>query len=72
MMIRNFRKSQSLLRSVVKNRFLSDLREQHMLNEDDYNIKEVTLQFAKDNLQPFAQEWDEHKHFPIEQIKRIS
>ncbi|CAG9327462.1 unnamed protein product [Blepharisma stoltei] len=39
------------------------------LTEDQLAFQETALQFAKEHMEPFANEWDKTDHFPIDVIK---
>ncbi|MFC4292639.1 acyl-CoA dehydrogenase family protein [Sphingorhabdus arenilitoris] len=43
---------------------------QFALTEDQLAIQEMAQRFTADAITPFAAEWDEKKHFPIDVIKR--
>jgi hypothetical protein len=40
------------------------------LNDDQLAIQEMARRFAADELAPFAAEWDEKKHFPLDVIRK--
>lgn len=40
------------------------------LTEEQEAIQEMARRFAADELKPHAAEWDEHKHFPVDVIKK--
>lgn len=42
------------------------------LTEEQIMIQESAYQFSKSNIQPFAAEWDEKKHFPKDVIKEAA
>src|ERR1700761_3938016 len=42
------------------------------LNEDERAIEEVARRFARDRLAPFAAEWDETAHFPVDRLKEAA
>ncbi len=39
------------------------------LNEDQRAIQDMALSFAREKLAPFALEWDEMRHFPVDVIR---
>jgi alkylation response protein AidB-like acyl-CoA dehydrogenase len=43
---------------------------QFQLTDDQRAIQEMAQRFTADNITPFAGEWDENKHFPVDTIKR--
>ncbi|TCD04832.1 acyl-CoA dehydrogenase [Erythrobacteraceae bacterium CFH 75059] len=43
---------------------------QFQLTDDQRAIQETAQRFTADNITPFAGEWDENKHFPVDVIKR--
>ncbi|WP_228243003.1 acyl-CoA dehydrogenase family protein [Porphyrobacter sp. GA68] len=43
---------------------------QFQLTDDQRAIQEMAQRFTADNITPFAGEWDENKHFPVDVIKR--
>jgi hypothetical protein len=42
------------------------------LNEDERAIEEVARRFAQDRLAPFAAEWDEKSHFPVDRLREAA
>ena len=40
------------------------------LNDDQLAIQDMAHRFAADELAPFAAEWDEKKHFPVDVIRK--
>jgi hypothetical protein len=40
------------------------------LNDDQLAIQDMARRFAAEELAPFAAEWDEKKHFPVDVIKK--
>ncbi len=40
--------------------------------EEQTAIQDMALQFAKDNLAPHADEWDEKSHFPVDVIREVA
>lgn len=42
------------------------------LNDDQLAIQEMARNFAADELAPFAAEWDEKKHFPVDVIRKAA
>jgi alkylation response protein AidB-like acyl-CoA dehydrogenase len=42
------------------------------LNEDERAIEEVARRFSRDRLAPFAAEWDETAHFPVDRLKEAA
>ena len=40
-----------------------------ILNEEQTAILETALAFAQERIAPFAAEWDEKCHFPVDVIK---
>jgi len=42
---------------------------QFQLNEEQLAIQEMAQRFTADNITPYAAEWDEKHHFPVEVIK---
>jgi alkylation response protein AidB-like acyl-CoA dehydrogenase len=42
------------------------------LNEDERAIEDVARRFAKDRLAPFAAEWDETAHFPVDRLREAA
>jgi len=42
---------------------------QFQLNEEHCAFRDMAAEFARNKLQPFADEWDEKKHFPIDVLK---
>ena len=43
-----------------------------MLNDDQLMIQEAAQRFAYDRLRPFAGEWDETKHFPVDVMREAA
>ncbi len=48
------------------------MTDQFQLTEDQLAIQEMAQRFTADNITPFAAEWDEQKHFPVDVIKRTA
>ena len=42
------------------------------LSEDQQAIQETALAFAKERIAPFASEWDEKSHFPVDVIRETA
>ncbi len=42
------------------------------LNEDERAIEDAARRFARDRLAPFAAEWDEKAHFPIDRLREAA
>ena len=42
------------------------------LNDDQLMIQAAAQRFAYDRLRPFAGEWDEHKHFPVDVMREAA
>ncbi|HEX4862212.1 MAG TPA: isobutyryl-CoA dehydrogenase [Rhizomicrobium sp.] len=42
------------------------------LNEDERAIEDAARRFAKDRLTPFAAEWDETAHFPVDRLREAA
>jgi len=42
------------------------------LNEDERAIEDVARRFAQDRLAPFAAEWDEKSHFPVDRLREAA
>jgi alkylation response protein AidB-like acyl-CoA dehydrogenase len=42
------------------------------LNEDERAIEDAARRFAKDRLAPFAAEWDETSHFPVDRLREAA
>ena len=42
------------------------------LNEDERAIEDVARRFAMDRLAPFAAEWDETSHFPVDRLREAA
>jgi hypothetical protein len=42
------------------------------LNEDERAIEDVARRFATDRLAPFAAEWDEKSHFPVDRLREAA
>jgi alkylation response protein AidB-like acyl-CoA dehydrogenase len=42
------------------------------LNDDQLMIQEAAKRFAYDKLRPFAGEWDERKHFPVDVMREAA
>ena len=42
------------------------------LNEDERAIEDVARRFATDRLAPFAAEWDETAHFPVDVLREAA
>jgi alkylation response protein AidB-like acyl-CoA dehydrogenase len=42
------------------------------LNEDERAIEDVARRFAADRLAPFAAEWDEKSHFPVDRLREAA
>jgi len=42
------------------------------LNEDERAIEDVARRFSKDRLAPFAAEWDETSHFPVDRLREAA
>ncbi len=43
-----------------------------MLHDDQLMIQEAAQRFAHDRLRPFAGEWDETKHFPVDRLREAA
>ena len=41
------------------------------LNEDERAIEDAARRFARDRLAPFAAEWDEKSHFPVDRLREM-
>lgn len=41
------------------------------LNEEQQAIREMARSFADDEIAPFALEWDEKKHFPVDTLRKV-
>jgi len=42
------------------------------LNEDERAIEDAARRFARDRLAPFAAEWDEKAHFPVDRLREAA
>src|ERR1700743_2843048 len=42
------------------------------LNEDERAIEDVARRFARERLLPFAAEWDEKSHFPVDRLREAA
>ncbi len=42
------------------------------LNEDERAIEDAARRFARDRLAPFAAEWDEKSHFPVDRLREAA
>jgi alkylation response protein AidB-like acyl-CoA dehydrogenase len=42
------------------------------LNEDERAIEDVARRFARERLAPFAAEWDEKSHFPVDRLREAA
>jgi alkylation response protein AidB-like acyl-CoA dehydrogenase len=42
------------------------------LNEDERAIEEAARRFSRDRLAPFAAEWDETAHFPVDRLREAA
>jgi alkylation response protein AidB-like acyl-CoA dehydrogenase len=42
------------------------------LNEDERAIEDVARRFSRDRLAPFAAEWDETSHFPVDRLREAA
>jgi hypothetical protein len=42
------------------------------LNEDERAIEDAARRFARDRLAPFAAEWDENAHFPVDRLREAA
>src|SRR6185312_4092857 len=42
------------------------------LNEDERAIEDAARRFARDRLAPFAAEWDETSHFPVDTLREAA
>jgi len=42
------------------------------LNEDERAIEDAARRFSKDRLAPFAAEWDETAHFPVDRLREAA
>ncbi|MBV8976396.1 MAG: isobutyryl-CoA dehydrogenase [Alphaproteobacteria bacterium] len=42
------------------------------LNEDERAVEDVARRFAKERLAPFAAEWDEKAHFPVDRLREAA
>ena len=42
------------------------------LNEDERAIEDAARRFARDRLAPFAAEWDETSHFPVDRLREAA
>ncbi|KAJ7550114.1 hypothetical protein O6H91_07G083900 [Diphasiastrum complanatum] len=45
---------------------------QHRLTSDQLQFQALATEFARKELLPFAAEWDEHKHFPVDVIRKAA
>lgn len=45
---------------------------QFELNEDQIALQESTRDFARKQIAPFAAEWDEQKHFPVDTLRQAA
>ncbi|MCZ1003475.1 acyl-CoA dehydrogenase family protein [Streptomyces mirabilis] len=43
-----------------------------LLTEDQQALVETTLDFAQDHLAPHALDWDRHKHFPLDVLRKAA
>jgi alkylation response protein AidB-like acyl-CoA dehydrogenase len=43
-----------------------------MLNEEQIAIQDMARGFAAEKLAPYAMQWDEEKHFPVETLKEMA
>jgi isobutyryl-CoA dehydrogenase len=64
--------SQNLLLKNLSKKNYNILMDSFMLNEDQKTIQESSYIFAKNELMPFAREWDEKKHFPKDVYKKAA
>jgi len=44
---------------------------QFQLNEEQLAIQEMAQRFTADNITPYAAEWDEKHHFPVDVIENF-
>lgn len=42
------------------------------MNEEQAQIYQTALDFAKENLAPYAAEWDKKEYFPIETMRKAA
>ena len=42
------------------------------LNEDQRAFQDMAASFSRDELAPFAKEWDEESHFPIPTLRKAA
>lgn len=42
------------------------------LNEDQRAFQDMAAAFARDEMEPYAREWDEKSHFPIETLRKAA
>ncbi len=48
------------------------MTDQFQLTDDQLAIQEMAQRFTADNITPFAADWDEQKHFPLDVIKQTA
>ncbi|HEY0235982.1 MAG TPA: acyl-CoA dehydrogenase family protein, partial [Afipia sp.] len=45
---------------------------QFALNEDQIAIRDMAREFSAEKIAPFAIEWDETKHFPVDVMRQAA
>ena len=58
--------------SFISRKFISLLSDSVGLTDDQSTIQDTALNFAKNELLPFAAEWDEKKHFPKDVYRKAA
>ena len=65
-------RQQNLLFRNVSKRSISLLVNDQFLDEEQKLIQKTAYDFAERELEPFAAEWDEKKHFPMDVYKKAA
>jgi len=64
--------SAKALKTCMPKRGVSLLMNQQFLTDDQKMIQEMAYNFADSKFKPFASEWDEKKHFPLDVYKEAA
>jgi len=65
-------RQQNLLFKTMPKRSVSLLINDQFLDEEQKLIQKTAYDFAERELEPFAAEWDEKKHFPMDVYKKAA
>jgi hypothetical protein len=67
-MLTKFLKASPNISIIMRHKF-TEFNDITPLTEDETAIQSAALEFAKTKLLPFANEWDQNHHFPVDVIK---